>query len=168
MRTRTFVAAVAAIAAATLTVASAATAREREEEHEEHGRSADARYADPTYVKECGSCHLAYPPRFLPAASWRNIMAGLERHFGQNAELEPEVRQALETWLVRNAGPDRTGGAEPPLRITTLPWFLHEHDEVPKGAAERPSIRSMANCAACHRGAESWDFDEDRVKIPRS
>jgi cytochrome c553 len=173
MRVRTLAVA-AAVLAATLTVASAAAAhereRERDEEHEERRperAGVAARSADPTYVKECGSCHLAYPPGLLPAASWRRIMAGLDRHFGQNAELDPETRDAVEGWLARSAGPDRSRGAEPPLRITTLPWFVDEHDEVPQGAVARPSVRSMANCAACHPGAESWDFDDDRAKIPR-
>jgi hypothetical protein len=171
MRARTIAISLAALAAALTVTSAAARAREHEEEHEgrggHHDRSAGATSADPSYLKECGSCHLAYPPRLLPAASWRKLMAGLERHFGQNAELEPAVRQALEGWLVQNAGRDRSGSGEPPLRITTLPWFVDEHDEVPKGAVERPAIRSMANCAACHSGAESWDFDDDRVKIPR-
>ena len=99
---------------------------------------------------------------------------GLDDHDdgGLPPHVQEEVREAsveaIEAWLVREAGQDRAGGAEPPLRITTLPWFVHEHDEVPRGAAARPSIRSMANCAACHPGAESWDFDEDRAKIPRT
>jgi hypothetical protein len=171
MRIRTFAIAAAALAA-TLTVASAAAARDRDDDHDERGRGGRrartlARLPpDPAYVKECGSCHLAYPPGLLPAASWRKLMAGLERHFGQNAELEPEVRGALERWLVENAGRDGPGDAGPPLRITELRWFVDEHDDVPRDAAARPSIRSMANCAACHRGADSWDFDDDRVKIP--
>jgi hypothetical protein len=76
------------------------------------------------------------------------------------------VREALERWLVANAGRERRGQGEPPLRITELPWFVDEHEEVPQGAVARPSIRTMANCAACHPGAGSWDFDEDRAKIP--
>jgi Dihaem cytochrome c len=180
MRTQTGIAlAAAALIAASMTVADAAARdREREHEHEEaHERERDARRAragrasmaiDPTYAKECGSCHVAYPPRLLPAASWRELMAGLDRHFGQHAELEPEVRAAIERWLVASAGPEAgAAGAQPPLRITTLPWFRHEHDEVPARAVARPAIRSMANCTACHPGAESWDFDEDRAKIPR-
>ena len=31
------------------------------------------------WKSECGSCHVAYPPGLLPAASWRAIMAGLDR-----------------------------------------------------------------------------------------
>ena len=43
----------------------------------------------PIYQEECASCHMAYPPGLLPARSWEKIMAGLESHFGDNAELEP-------------------------------------------------------------------------------
>lgn len=28
---------------------------------------------------ECGSCHVAFPPRLLPAESWRAMMSGEER-----------------------------------------------------------------------------------------
>jgi hypothetical protein len=172
MRTRTLAIAAAALAAA-LTVASSAAAREHDEDHEnheEHGRGRGGTRTslppDPVYVKECGSCHLAYPPRLLSAASWRRVMAGLDRHFGQDAELEPAERDALERWLVERAAGNRGASAEAPIRITDRPWFLHEHDDVPRGAVARPSIRTMANCAACHPGAGSWDFDEDRAKIP--
>ncbi len=90
-------------------------------------------------------------------------MAGLDRHFGQNAELEPEVRAVLERWLVERAG--SSGGDGAPLRATEAGWFRHKHRKV-EGAAARPAVRSIANCAACHPGAERWDFDEDGVRIP--
>jgi hypothetical protein len=94
------------------------------------------------------------------------MMGELERHFGQDAELEPEVRVQLERWLVERAGrPPRTGDPAP-LRITERSWFRKEHRKAAAQAAGRPSIRSLANCAACHPGAERWDFEEDRVKIP--
>ena len=25
---------------------------------------------------ECGECHVAYPPKLLPASSWRTVMSG--------------------------------------------------------------------------------------------
>ncbi len=124
------------------------------------------RAPDPLYAKECGSCHLAYPPRMLPAESWRKLLAGLDRHFGQNAELEPEERAQLEGWLVENAGRTPRTGDPAPLRITERTWFRKEHRKAAARAAGRASVRSMANCAACHPGAERWDFEEDRVKIP--
>ena len=33
---------------------------------------------DPVWKAECGSCHIAYPPALLPAASWRAVMSGLD------------------------------------------------------------------------------------------
>ena len=121
----------------------------------------------PAYVKECGACHVAYPPRLLPADAWRGLFAGLARHFGEDASLEPAVRGALEGWAVAHAGGDRGAGVTPPLRVTESRGFLSEHDELPRNVAARPSIRSLANCSACHPGAERWDFDEHGVRIPR-
>jgi hypothetical protein len=172
MRTRSLAAAVALLAAAVTlaTATSPARAHEREREddfdHRPRVRRDAVARADPAYLKECGACHLAYPPQLLPASSWRAILAGLDRHFGDDASLEPEARAALERWLVENAGREERPGAAPRLRITESPWFEDEHDEVPPGAAARPSVRSLANCGACHPGAERWDFDDDRVKIP--
>lgn len=168
MRTRSRIAAVLVAGAAAFTVAGAA-AREHEHEHEHEGRGRErsplAGPIDPIYAKECGACHVPYPPGLLPSASWRRIMADLERHFGQDAELEPGVRSGLERWLVDRGAPEGPAGGTP-LRITELGWFRREHREVPRGAAARPSIGSMANCAACHPRAAAWDFDEDRVRIP--
>jgi hypothetical protein len=118
----------------------------------------------PAYGKECGSCHLAFPPNLLPASSWTKMMAGLDRHFGKNAELEPEVRAPIERWLVEGAGSAR--GGEASLRFTDGAWFRRKHRKV-EGKVSRPSIKSLANCAACHPGAERWDFDEDGIVIPQ-
>jgi hypothetical protein len=163
MRGRIIAIAAAALAAA-VTTGGAAAGEHRHDGDRDRGRYRPAGAISPAYAKECGACHVAYPPKLLSAASWRRVLAGLDRHFGQNAELEPEVRADLEAWLVERAGTDR-GGA--PLRVTETAHFVREHDEVPASAIARPTVRSLANCAACHPGAERWDFDEDRVKIPR-
>ena len=184
MTRATKICAAAFLAVVTATVGlTAATASDRhgegEEEHErgeerggregrERGRAAArTSAADPgaaaLYRKECGACHLAFPPSMLSAESHRRTMAGLDRHFGQNAELDAPVRDRLERWLVENAGDG--GGAG--LRITEQARFQREHREVRREVWSRASVRSPANCAACHGGAQDWDFDEDRVKIPR-
>jgi hypothetical protein len=200
-RTWKIAAALALAIAATATLAGASDhgrGRGEDEEHEERGdrehgggrragvegeARVDPRAAPPEahaagaatlYRKECGACHLAFPPGMLPAESHRRVLAGLERHFGQNAELDAGAREQLERYLVANAagsgghrqgGPPGADGA--PLRITELPSFRRRHREVRPDVFTRASIRSPANCAACHRGAADWDFDEDRVKIPR-
>lgn len=118
-----------------------------------------------TYQKECGSCHLAYPPRFLPATSWTALLAGLDDHFGENAELAPAVRKKLDSWIVPFAAPPVSGTT--PLRITTSPWWVRKHDEVAAAVWKRKAVGSKSNCAACHRSAEQGRFSEHDVQIPR-
>jgi hypothetical protein len=147
---------------------------EYEHEHDRRSRGSDdgrrlraAGPIDATYAKECGACHLAYPPGLLSPEAWRAIMSGLDRHFGQNAELDDTTRAQLEGWIVERAGPAARSGRDASLRVTEQPWFVDEHREVARRAGESPAIRIMANCAACHPGAESWDFDDDRLRVPR-
>lgn len=121
---------------------------------------------DPTWKAECGSCHVAYPPALLPAASWRALMAGLDKHFGTDASLDPASAARITTFLERNAGRERGASAKAALRITETRWFRHEHDEVPAYVWKSAKVKSPSNCAACHAGAERGDFSEDNVQIP--
>ena len=121
---------------------------------------------DPAWKAECGSCHVAYPPALLPAASWRALMAGLDKHFGTDASLDPASAARITTFLERNAGRERDASAKAPLRITETRWFQHKHDEVPNSVWKSPKVKSPSNCAACHAGAEHGDFSEDNVQIP--
>lgn len=122
----------------------------------------------PSYKTECAACHIAYPPRLLPAASWQRLMTNLPRHFGTDASLDAATVTALSTWLSANAAEGRRA-AQPPAedRITRSAWFTREHDEVPAATWKRPSIKSASNCMACHTGADRGDFNEHNVRIPR-
>lgn len=122
------------------------------------------------YTQECAGCHMAFPPGLLPAASWRRMMNGLDRHYGSDASLEPAVVKELSDWLQANAAPGRRGRADsapPEDRITRTRWFVREHREIAPSVFRRPSIKSAANCMACHADAERGDFDDDGVRIPR-
>lgn len=122
----------------------------------------------PQYREECSACHVAYPPRLLPAESWRRLMADLPHHFGTDASVDAATAKQLSDWLVANAGTGRRAGEAPPQdRITRSAWFVHEHDEVPAAVWKRASVRSPSNCAACHTRAEQGVFDEHDVRIPR-
>ena len=122
--------------------------------------------ANATWKAECGSCHIAYPPALLPASSWRQLMAGLPRHFGTDASLDAASAAEIGAFLERNAGSGRRGG-EAAQRITATRWFQHKHDEVSAAVWKNPRVKSAANCSACHGGAERGDFDEHSVRIPR-
>lgn len=123
--------------------------------------NADERYPvvrDEVVKKECGACHMAYQPQFLPASSWKTIMDGLKDHFGEDASLDDKTTLHITDYLVRNAGRER--GAKAPLRITELGWFRDEHEgEVSRTALRR--AKTMANCVSCHRGADDGYYDDD-------
>ena len=117
----------------------------------------------PKYQQECASCHLAYPPGMLPAASWRRLIDKLPRHFGTDASLD-----AASVRELANAGTYRRVRETPPDdRITSSAWFTRKHDEVPAAVWKRPAIKSAANCSACHAQADQGDFNEHTVRIPR-
>jgi hypothetical protein len=125
----------------------------------------------PKYPQECASCHLAYPPGLLPAASWRRLMGDLPHHFGVDASLEPATLKELSAWLEANAAGFRKARREsappPEDRITTSAWWVREHDEVAPATWTLPAVKSPSNCAACHRAAERGNFDEHDIRIPR-
>lgn len=113
----------------------------------------------------CAACHMAYPPGMLPASSWQAIMTSLPKHYGSDASLDAASVSKLSAWLMANAAPVSARPAQD--RITRAGWFVREHDEIAPSVWQRASIKSAANCMACHAGAEQGDFNEHRVRIPR-
>jgi hypothetical protein len=115
---------------------------------------------DPLVKKECGECHLAFQPRFLPAPSWRKIMQTLADHFGEDASLEPEIRDKVGSYLIANAANRRVDANNPPLKITQLFWFRDEHnDRDAKRMLRKLKLKSIVDCVACHRNADRGYFD---------
>ena len=124
------------------------------------------------YAEECGSCHLAYPARFLPQASWEAGLAGLAQHFGTDASVDPATLPLLRAHLGAGARPvrpsDVRSDGSPLLAITEMRWFRHEHGWFDRhNAWKRPTIGSAANCGACHLKAEQGTFDEDDIRVPK-
>ncbi len=133
-----------------------------------------------TYVEECGSCHYAYPPGLLPLTSWEKLLApqALEDHFGENAELEPEVLQKIQDYVYKNSAEKSyykrsrkiiksIGDAEAPLRITEIKYIKRKHHELTDAMVKNnQDVNSLSNCNACHTKAEKGIFDDDTVKIP--
>lgn len=144
---------------------SVAQADDDKDDKHEGGRRSVATNA--VWQAECGECHVAFPPRLLPAASWREMMAGLDQHFGTDASLDAPVAREIGDFLERNAGRRKQEpGAKPLLRISETRWFVREHDEVPQRVWKNPLVKSPANCAACHTKAESGDYRERNIRLP--
>ena len=124
--------------------------------------------APAAFTAECSSCHVAFAPFLTGKANWRGIMAGLDKHYGVDASIDSKTQQEISTWLLANAATSaRQAAASPEFRITRSDWFIRKHDEVSASVWKRASIKSAANCVACHSGAARGAFDEDGVRIPK-
>ena len=129
------------------------------------------------YRAECGSCHLAFPPRLLTAAAWQDLIGKLKNHFGDDASLAPAVTKELLHYLVANAGQLNiedhtpfvtTTAADNPPRITDTFFFTTRHSRQVslQEVKANPKVGSFANCAACHPNADKGNFSDHEVAIP--
>lgn len=120
------------------------------------------------FVNECASCHMAFSPRLLPAESWNRVMNGLSKHYGVDASLTDSQATEIRRWLTANAANGGKQSTPPPEdRITKSAWFIKKHHEISPATWARASIKSAANCAACHSQAEKGLFDERHIRIPK-
>ena len=124
------------------------------------------------FEEECTSCHMAFPPQMLHADSWRAMMNDLSKHFGTDASLDEKRRVAIADFLVANSGGRKTGttrdaAGKPLLRITETDRFDKKHREIAAATWQRASIKSPANCTACHAQAAAGDYNERSIRIPK-
>lgn len=114
---------------------------------------------DPTYKEQCGSCHGVYQPGLLPSGSWEKIMLGLDKHFGETVQVDPDKQKIIKAYLKSNAAEYssaklsakimRSLKGQTPLKITDIPYIRKKHHRI------SPDV--LKNCAACHKTAESDD-----------
>jgi hypothetical protein len=128
---------------------------------------------DPVVKQECGSCHMVFPPQFLPKRSWQKLVETLADHFGEDASLDEAQRQAVLDYLLAHAADSPQAGREgqkfaqslaagqTPLRITDTPRWVREHREVPADRWQSPTVKSKANCPACHKAAEQGIYEDE-------
>ena len=135
---------------------------------------------DKLYQEECGDCHFAYQPGWLPEASWRKLLdaKALENHFEENAELNDSTRIRILEILV-NASADKSRykrskkimsslmNGEVPIRISETPFIKSKHHEVSEDVISKTGkIKSLSNCDKCHQKAKESSFDDDTVYVP--
>ncbi|MBI9091850.1 MAG: diheme cytochrome c [Desulfobacterium sp.] len=132
---------------------------------------------DPIYKNVCGGCHFVYQPELLPSASWMEILANLDDHFGESVELDTDSSKTISGYLKSHSAENssakraakimRSLGGRVPLRITDIPYIREKHHELSSNVLKRESIGSLSNCSACHTTAEKGIYEDDNVKIPR-
>lgn len=113
----------------------------------ENLKSSDSGYQK--WKQECGSCHVAFPPRMLSTENWQQLMDGLDKHFGSNASLERADLKVIKGFLLRYGakGPTHTSAS---MRITDTPWFKREHRIISEKEWRLNEVKTKSNCAACH------------------
>ena len=150
--------------------------RQGKDSHE-HEKAYLTPVSNQTFKDACGACHFAYQPELLPSGSWDKILAGLDDHFGESIDLDPDSKKEIAVYLKTNAAEYssakrakkimRSLGSQTPLRITQVPYLIKKHDDIDPAVIRRESIGSLANCSACHTTAEQGIYDDDHVVIPR-
>ncbi len=127
---------------------------------------------DPLVQKECGACHMAFQPAFLPARSWNRMMDELADHFGEDASLPADKAKQIREYLTANAGDVVPQGRArkymrwvapggTPQRITENPDFERKHARISERTWKDPKVVTKSNCPACHLGAEQGWYDDD-------
>lgn len=128
------------------------------------------------YQKRCGTCHFAYPPGLLPAKSWLKVIDRPNAHPGGDFALEARTKAEVKSFLVKNSAENSPAkwskkilaslGGAAPVRISEIAYIKDKHHEITPDVFARKTIGSRANCIACHKGAESGLFDDDKTVIP--
>ncbi len=158
---------------------SAGAADERFDRSQYGGKGGFTPVTNDVYAKECGSCHFAYLPGFLPARSWRAIIGQSGNHFGESLDLSPEVRSTLVGYLEANAADKsddrgsemllhRLPESSTPMRVTAVPIIHRNHVIVREVIKINSSVkaRTITNCNSCHTAAEKGSFAFKELIVP--
>lgn len=134
------------------------------------------RVADVLYLDECGTCHLAYQPELLPKASWEKIMAGMKDHFGEELYLDEASAAKLTDYMTKNSADSSKAaravkvmeslGGETPLRIMEVPYIQEYHKDLSEATISQKTVRSLANCEACHISAHGGLYIREHIHVP--
>lgn len=143
-----------------------------------HQAAVDYEKVHPLFVNECASCHTLYPPSLLPERAWSSMMATLENHFGDDASLDPADAQSILDYLTANAAEHSTAEASVKLlkslpnqdiiAITQTPFWKRTHRAIEARVFESETVKSRANCKACHGDVERGLLEDTAIKMPET
>jgi cytochrome b len=128
------------------------------------------------WQSECGACHIAFHPSLLPAKSWSAIMAGLDRHFGEDASLDQARTMEIADFLVGHSAETqdtmpanlfRLVNPERPLEITATHFWQQAHRNIPVEVFTGKMVGAKQACNACHADAASGLFAPQSISIPQ-
>lgn len=128
------------------------------------------------FAKECGSCHMIYPPTLLGQESWRNMMSSLDDHFGDDASLDDAEEADILKYLLANSAESSTSEAsvgilksiqnKDTIAITQTPFWKKRHAKIDPRQFKSDEVKSRANCKACHTDAPKGLIEDHNIKMP--
>jgi cytochrome b len=134
----------------------------------------DYRAQNELFVNECASCHTLYPPHTLPAKSWSILMADLQNHFGDDASIDEIDNRNILDFLLKNSAENSTQEVSVKIlnsiknkdiiAITQTDFWKTKHGEIPKKVFAHESVKSRANCKACHSDIEKGLIEDEKIK----
>lgn len=129
---------------------------------------------NPVFVNECGSCHTLYPPTLLPQESWAKLMGDLSNHFGDDASLDPDDQQSILAYLLAHSAETsaqemsvkmmQTFQKRDMIAITQTPFWKKRHKHISEEIFKSDSVKSRANCKACHTDVEQGRIEDSAIK----
>ena len=117
----------------------------------------------PMALRQCGDCHMIFPAQMLPKRSWTAILSRLDDHFGEVASIPPNDLESIRDYLTSHSADSPNAIARDrhylseilpdsvPTRITQTAWWNQMHADFDFNGVKHSSIRSPANCLACHQ-----------------
>ncbi|MDD2368484.1 MAG: cytochrome C, partial [Sulfuricurvum sp.] len=130
--------------------------------------------ANPAFVNECGSCHTLYPPTLLARESWTKLMGDLSNHFGDDASLDPADHKTILAYLLAHSAESsqqemsvkmmQSLQNRDMIAFTQTPFWKRTHRDIPAEVFKRDSVKSRANCKACHSDVEQGTIEDNAIK----
>ncbi|MDD5117669.1 MAG: cytochrome b/b6 domain-containing protein [Sulfuricurvum sp.] len=139
-----------------------------------YNEKVDYAKANPAFVNECGSCHTLYPPTLLARESWTKLMGDLSNHFGDDASLDPADHKTILAYLLAHSAESsqqemsvkmmQSLQNRDMIAFTQTPFWKRTHRDIPAEVFKRDSVKSRANCKACHSDVEQGTIEDNAIK----
>ena len=128
---------------------------------------------NPSFYKECISCHTLYPPFLLPKESWVVLMKQLDNHFDTDASIDPDTEKAITDYLIANSAEKSTKESAYKIinslreatyiAISKTPFWKKTHKKLDKNIFTSKDVKSKANCIVCHKDIESGKIENENI-----
>ncbi|MBN2895107.1 MAG: cytochrome b/b6 domain-containing protein [Campylobacterales bacterium] len=132
------------------------------------------------YATDCGTCHKPYPAYLFPQKSWERLMNDLHEHFNERIteqNISIPARASIQQYLFEHSAEHSTReaavkmlasiGDAAPISSSKVLYWRETHAQIDPSVYKRPSIKSRANCAACHIDFEFGVLDDTKIVIPK-